>query len=163
MFTLSLGKGIRIVMIGVLCKDNEKDTVREFFELFKVPWQHYDDSRTYDICISTRNETKEINVKLLIIFSSRTNSFDEKLDTRPKCLGNNQVITVDDFAFPIYGELLTFQRNRTPLLKTRDTGQPVAIEIPNGESKVVRVGYDLFQELSLLLSDKHDEKYAIQF
>jgi hypothetical protein len=30
-------------MIGVCCKENEKDIVREFPELFKTPWQLYEE------------------------------------------------------------------------------------------------------------------------
>ena len=36
-------------MIGVIADSAEQDVVREFFELFKTPWEFYRRDRRYDV------------------------------------------------------------------------------------------------------------------
>jgi hypothetical protein len=39
------------MMIGVLSAPSEHPAVREFFELFKTPWEFYARDRTYDVVL----------------------------------------------------------------------------------------------------------------
>jgi len=38
-------------VIGVVAKEAEHPVVREFFELFKTPWEFYDSNRDYDVVL----------------------------------------------------------------------------------------------------------------
>ena len=40
-------------MIGVISKDRQKPPIKEFFELFKTPWETIKESKIYDVIITT--------------------------------------------------------------------------------------------------------------
>src|SRR5262245_30179578 len=40
-------------MIGVACSPSEEPVVREFFELFKTPWEFYRSGRPYRVILCT--------------------------------------------------------------------------------------------------------------
>ena len=40
-------------MIGVIAKQNEMKIIKEFFELFKTPWEYYQDHHCYDTVLTT--------------------------------------------------------------------------------------------------------------
>jgi hypothetical protein len=48
-------------MIGVIANPSEHDGVREFFELFKTPWDLWRDDREYDVllCVGDGSTNKE--------------------------------------------------------------------------------------------------------
>ena len=65
-------------MIGVISKASEEDTVKEFFELFKTPWEFYKENNTYDAVLITCDPQFEVAAKLLVIYGSQENSFDRR-------------------------------------------------------------------------------------
>jgi hypothetical protein len=140
-------------MIGVYSGEAEKRIVQEFFELFKTPWEFFDPSKLYDVVISTRDEMPEIRASLVIIYSSNPVLFDvvEKITAQPivcKNLSDHNAI-----CFPIYGDILSFPGCSEPLIYSELDSGVVAFEILQTQRKVVRVGFDLFNEVAFLLSE----------
>ena len=55
-------------MIGVVYKSHEQAAAREFFELFKTPWEPYDRSHHYDVALSTSQDIPaDTAAKLIVI------------------------------------------------------------------------------------------------
>lgn len=139
-------------MIGVYCSEAEKIIVQEFFELFKTPWEFFNSSTIYDVFISTQHEMPEVSAGLIIIYSSSPVRFDvaEAIRTRPTTCKN--LSDHNETLFPVYGDLLSFQGRTVPLLYSEPGSEVIAIEILQPLRKVIRVGFNLFQEVAFLLS-----------
>ena len=146
-------------MIGVIARDQEKESVEEFFELFKTPWEYYKDGCSYDVVLTTGDDIEGIDAKLVIIYGSEIKKMDnEDNPPIPTFLkggegGFNRVLLGEDF-LPIYGKMATFASSDKVLLRINKTNEAVGIEIENNDvnRRVFRIGYDLFQEIAYLLT-----------
>lgn len=147
-------------MIGVISKKNEEEIVREFFQLFKVPWEFYTSNRLYDVVLSTRNDIPDLSAKLVAIYSSETGRFDSDKGITTGFRYRNVTLECDDIEFPIYGNILNFDVSFKPIVRVKDTSRPTGLEIDGPNGKILRIGYDLFQEVSFLLSSGQPTEYA---
>ena len=57
-------------MIGVAANPSEWDTVREFFELFKTPWEPAVAGQPYRVVVSTVGLPSGVETDLLIAYGS---------------------------------------------------------------------------------------------
>ena len=53
---------------------------------------------------------------------------------------------------PIYGQLATFSAKEGQLLSDEATREPAAYAVRRGDTTIVRVGYNLFEEVRFLLT-----------
>jgi len=60
----------RLIMIGVLAKDNEREVVAEFFELFKTPWEFYRPDHAYDVVLCTNSKVPLVDAKVVIQYGA---------------------------------------------------------------------------------------------
>ena len=65
-------------MIGVIAREKQAPAAREFFELFKTPWEFYRESRTYDILLITENPKTLPHARLIFLFGPEKKHFDEE-------------------------------------------------------------------------------------
>ena len=71
-------------MIGVIAKQEQVTIVEEFFELFKTPWEHYEEGRNYDAIISTTGEVPDAHdAKLLVLFGAERQAADVRYGIAP--------------------------------------------------------------------------------
>ena len=54
-------------MIGVIARADEHAWVREFFELFKTPWEFHRAARSYDVVLCADGAAREPGAKLVLI------------------------------------------------------------------------------------------------
>ena len=138
-------------MIGVIGKPGQAALVEEFFELFKTPWEFYRRGRTYDVVVSTADELPHPVPRLFVSYGSSCK------DSDPVRIVSDQhhsggVIARRDGHLPIYAGLLTFNLDGDATgCVTADVGV-VGIGCEVDDSAVLRVGYDLFEEMRFLLS-----------
>jgi len=139
-------------LIGVISREDEIDAVKEFFELFKTPWKFYKDGEPYEVVLSTRSAPENIKSKLLVIYGSDEKKFDEENSIVHRYQRRNQVIENSSEEFPVFSSISVFDGRGQPVLKLKETGDTVGLAILRGSQKVVRVGFNLFEEISFLLS-----------
>ena len=139
-------------MIGVIPRAGEAAVVEEFFQLFKTPWELFQEGRTYDVVIATADELPAMEARLLLLFESETRRDDSRRNINTQTKHSGAVVRHRDAQIPIYGSVLTFDKSSagTRCLET-DHGA-AGIKIESGTRTVLRVGYDLFQEIKWLLS-----------
>jgi hypothetical protein len=140
-------------MIAVVANPSEEVAVREFFELFKTPWEFYEPQRKYDVLLCAGAGNFDENAaKLVLIYSGRKLPLDDAERVQVAEGGNDAcTFPYQGFAVPIYGDHLFFRDN---------TGDLPARELPNSViyrpqalgREVVRIGYDLFAEVRALLT-----------
>ena len=140
-------------MIGVLSRVGQAAAVEEFFELFKTPWEFYQEGRQYDVVVATADEIPEFNTRLLLLYGSQTKSNDVRNGFTAHSRNTGGSLNYHGIALPIYGESVKFEQ--------RGSGSPCVQAGPGivglraataGGAAVVRLGYDLFQEAQFLFS-----------
>ena len=140
-------------MIGVIAGKAETDTAKEFFELFKTPWEFYRHNQSYDIILSTKNDLPEIDAKLVILYSSEKTRWDGSNGIIIQSSYQNAAVTDDIYEIPVYGKLSTFETLGLPLIKLQENSQVVGQLIENSNTVFVRIGFDLFKEVQYLLRE----------
>ena len=146
-------------MIGVLCSDGEREIAREFFELFKTPWEFCASGRDYEVVVSTLQGTPELNTKLIVIYSSAPTQLDICIGIDVDSAECNQLTDYNGRSIPIYGMLASFDGQGQPLIRNKSEVIVTELFAPNG--KIVRAGYDLFKEVAFLLSDGQSVENAL--
>jgi len=103
-------------LIGIIAKKTEKEIVQEFFELFKTPWEFYNQNRYYDVVISTGDYSPNIETKLLIIYGSGVTQYDidNNIITGPK--KKEVMIEYNDCIAPIFKKIITFDDSYKSIL-----------------------------------------------
>jgi len=151
-------------LIGIISETFEKGIVEEFFELFKTPWEFYHENRCYDVVIATRDYFFNIKTKLLFIYGSNKTQYDVENNI---VIGSNKkgaTLEYEDLQLPIYNKVSTFADSSSSMLRIKGTKGTVSIDAGvkiNGKNKkIIRIGYDLFQEIYFLLSSGQPAEYA---
>jgi hypothetical protein len=147
-------------LIGVIAKKAEEEIVKEFFELFKTPWEFYRKGCSYDVILTTEDDIGELNVKLVIVYGSNEKGFDREHNFKTINRKKSPVLEHKEHYFPIYGNVLIFDGAVSSVLRVKETTDAAGIEISINDKKILRVGFDLFQEINFLLSSGQPAEYA---
>ena len=139
-------------MIGVVSNPNQSAVVKEFFELFKTPWEFYCPAQVYDVVLVSADQVPEVKAKLLIVCGAGTKSIDARIGTVAGERQHGAILSDENLTLPVFGCL-------QKLAKTNDgtalvmTGTEIAgVKIKAGNCTVIRLGYDLFDEVQVLLT-----------
>src|SRR5262249_12172921 len=140
-------------MIGVITTRARENAVREFFELFKTPWEFYHDGRPYQVLLSDRSDCGENPASITIIFAGSLPCDSATPDLHawaPRAEG--RFLVHGSARIPIYGNTTTFPGKQTECLTDAESQEPAAyVEQSNGRT-TIRLGYDLFREVEFLLT-----------
>jgi hypothetical protein len=148
-------------MIGILCKDSEKEAAREFFELFKTPWEFLVRGRQYDVVLSTLSEVPALHSCLFILYSSTPTYFDDQKGIALEPPVSSHLINQKGIDLPIYGRNAILNSQGQAILYDQSNRQAVAIKFLDTHAESLRVGYDLFHEVRVLLSEGQTNKNAL--
>ncbi len=142
-------------MIGVIAQDSEAAAVGEFFELFKTPWEYWRPGRPYDVVLCTNGEYPEFfQGQLLMLYSGRRLPSDPESSAEEPKVGRARLLRYKDYEIPVYGNCVVFPHDDTALLVETESSRPAAFhpKQEKGKGKILRVGYDLFEEFHFLLN-----------
>ena len=139
-------------VIGVIADASEEEVVREFFELFKTPWEFYRTDRCYEVLLCTRDCGFDGTAKLVLLYAGRKTHFDTEHDTRlAHQRSHSCVLLYEGNRIPIYGGTVTFSEMGT-LLRDELSLQCAAHVTRYRGMVLARIGYDLFGEIRRLLT-----------
>ena len=148
-------------MIGVIASAREHAAVREFFELFKTPWEFYQSDRRYQVLLCTECGDFPVSAaKLVLIYSGREISFDAKEKIEVASHRSTGMLSREGVRIPLYGDCLTFQEPGEGLLVEEESNRAAIQRYQSRGGAVVRVGYDLFGEVGTLLTVGQPLAYA---
>jgi len=140
-------------MIGVIVDPAEQDVVREFFELFKTPWEFYRNDQRYEVVLCTGADQANGPAKLLLLYAGRKTQFDDENNVQTEyARSDNKILSYRGDQFPIYGDIITFLEKDSQLLVDETQKQCVAYLDRCGDKSFARIGYDLFGEVRRLLT-----------
>jgi hypothetical protein len=140
-------------MIGVVADPVDQGVVREFFELFKTPWEFYRSDRHYDVLLCTKDGQIDGTAKLVLLYSGREIHFDD--GQRVQSGGQHRqtrILFYQGNRIPIYGNTITFPGKESGLVADEESQECAAYFQRSKERVVVRIGYDLFREIRTLLT-----------
>lgn len=146
-------------MIGVIARDEQRATVEEFFELFKTPWEPYRERGAYDVLLTTDPAATVPPAKMILAFCPERMLLDDRHGIRIHSTEEGGEIEWGDSALPVYGKLAMFTTTGERFLSRRE-GEPIAVAIDLPESRILRLGYDLFGEVDHLLRKGQPVKHA---
>jgi hypothetical protein len=140
-------------MIGIIADSADHVVVREFFELFKTPWEFFRADRKYDILLCDADAALDKTSKLMLLYGGKKTAFDEEQKVQTRCLeGNTHFFSHRGNQIPIYGNCLTFPEIQNDLLVEEGSRECSAYLDESAERVVARIGYDLFSEVRTLLT-----------
>lgn len=147
-------------MIGVLADKADLPAVREFFELFKTPWELYRSGRPYEVLISSGAELPETSATLVFVYAGKRTPFDQARNLEMHSPSCARILSYKGDRVPIYGSSVTFRGAGPHALVDEINQDPAALEIASDNGICVRVGFDLFQEVRHLLTTGQPKAYA---
>jgi hypothetical protein len=139
-------------MIGVVASDAERTVICEFFELLKTPWEFYDSDSQYDVLICSNALFRKSSAKLVLVYGTDQRTFDQENGIEIRSRFSNTVLSYKNDRIPIYRDCLTFQSATGHSLVDNQTREPVLLEIASSGQTLVRIGFDLFEEVRYLLT-----------
>jgi hypothetical protein len=148
-------------LIAVLSSADDAPAVEEFFQLFKTPWEYYQPDREYDIVLVTSERVPELAARLLLVYSSGTTTIDRPNGIRVTSRQCGATVHVGGTPVPIYGSLTTFDGDRANAIAlTTTSGSIAGVRVDSARGCTIRLGYDLFTEVKLLLSVGQPTEHA---
>jgi hypothetical protein len=139
-------------LIGVLAKAGQAAVVEEFFELFKTPWEWYRSGRTYDVVVATTDKVIEPRPRLLILYSAEPMNLDGEIGLAARNREHGATLKQGNNRFPVYGDLLAFSEDGNGVQCVVTESGAAGVKVEASDSRVIRLGYDLFEEVRFLLS-----------
>jgi hypothetical protein len=146
-------------MIGVAAPAEDMDVAREFFELFKTPWEPAVPGRRYPVVLSTIGNPGTLDPDLLVLYGSSETDTDRASGAVLESASGPSEVTFDGSSFPVYGSFASFRGHRLPGLVGCRTGA-VDYRHRSPAGATWRVGYDLFHEVRHLLTKGQPDEYA---
>jgi hypothetical protein len=148
-------------VIGVISKADQKAVVEEFFELFKTPWEFYRPGRKYDVVLSTTDDESQVDAKVVISFGAtpKRSDFLSGIITRQQSKDGS--LKYHDVAIPIYTQLSILESTDEDIALISVAEGVVGIRQQSARGSVlIRLGYDLFEEVRFLLCVGQPVEYA---
>jgi hypothetical protein len=140
-------------MIGVIADPAEADVVREFFELFKTPWEFYRRDQRYDVLLCAGDWPIEGTAKLIVLYAGRKTRLDHQQNIQTaRSSSDARNLSYGQRRIPTYGDFTTFAEAGNALLTVEDSAECVAFVNESNDRLVARIGYDLFSEVRTLLT-----------
>jgi hypothetical protein len=149
-----------VAVIGVICKPNEVAIAEEFFQLFKTPWQHFQDGKQYDVVVATEDRLPRIAPRLLVVYGSQRSDIDSRLDISGCAAAGPAVWEYDGGDLPIYGNGLAFASSSMCVQVVRSQIGITGYFSRADGLQILRLGYDLFYEIRILLSSGQPTQWA---
>jgi hypothetical protein len=147
-------------MIGVVANEAERSNVVEFFELFKTPWEFWRPGIQYDVLLCSNSMAPENGARLLLLYGSQQQEFERYHGIKTRSLHGPDFVSFRRDRIPIYGNCLLFGDQDNKVLLHDKTNSAAAISATSGTQAVVRLGFNLFEEIRHLLTNGQPAELA---
>ena len=145
-------------MIGIATNPENRDTVREFFELFKTAWEFYRSGEEYDAVICCGVNPPSVRASLVIVYSADELNFDRQHQLQVRRQNSGSAASYRGWFLPVYSGLASIENRHDPIQGRTRFSLARAVEI--GNQFFVRLGYDLLCEVCHLLRDGQPVQFA---
>jgi len=147
-------------MIGVVSNEAEYPAVVEFFELFKTPWEFYRPGVRYDVLLCSNSPVPENNARLLLIYGAQQQTFELDRGIKTRFAPEPNTVYFRGERLPIYGGCRLFDARSSEFLTHEGTKSAVAVSMASDTQTIVRLGFDLFEEVRHLFTLGQPAEFA---
>jgi len=147
-------------LIGVIARPDQVEVVEEFFELFKTAWEYHRPGRVYDVVVATADEIPQVRARLVVAYGPRTKNLDAWVGIAGRERHRGAWLSEGETGLPIYGELSTFAAGANRSCCVTRNREIAGVVAGSPDSIVIRLGYDLFDEVRFLLSSGQPVEHA---
>ncbi len=147
-------------MIGVVANEREHSVVREFFELFKTPWEFYRPGAYYEVLLCSNGLVPENSARLLLVYGAERKAFDDDRHLGTESVLGRGVVSFHGERMPIYGGCLLFDGDWLELLVHEATRRPAGVRLASDVQVALRLGFDLFGEVGHVLTVGQPAEFA---
>ena len=147
-------------MIGVSVRPAEKNAAREFFELCKTPWEFCQLGRSYEIVLCTLEPAVFEVSRLVVIFNAPVQNVGTRGEVTTRSHQAGMVVSYGEKRLPIYGPATTFPQSSLCLAVDEISHESTVHAHRDDSTTVVRIGYNLFDEIRYLLSTGQPATHA---
>lgn len=138
-------------MIGVAARPGELQAVREFFELFKTPWEPLVPGKPYQVVLIADGQTEPRGAALALIYGAGEHPGDRRHQLTVSPLDGPLTARWNRCEVPLYTGAAALRGVQRASLTTSD-GRPLDCARTINGRVVRRIGVNLFQEVARLLS-----------
>jgi hypothetical protein len=150
-------------MIGLAAAPDDMDIAREFFELFKTPWEPAVPERVYPVVLSAGVPIDDLRARVFVVYGSDEHPAD-RMAGRPAIRDHGPLdVRWGASTFPIYRGAALFEAAAEPptITLAANPAAPLAYHRRIADAVVCRIGYDLFAEIRSLLRDGQPAVHAL--
>ena len=139
-------------MIRVAVHPDRRDAAAEFFELFKTAWGWHAPKTPCTVLLTDGSAPPDAAADVTLLFSPEHQEGDPPSDgAQTSSVDGCRVQGVNGMELPVYTSCRFFRHAEEPLLTDGSGRILVCKETVNGR-RILRAGYDLFDEIAYLLS-----------
>jgi hypothetical protein len=142
-------------MIGVVANPTDHDVVREFFELFKTPWEFYRNRRRYEVVLCAGAAPPAgVHADLLLVYGAERQATDAEASVQIDGERSSTMLAYRGRRISLSGRALTFRADHPDGIGLTDdaSGAPAACGTRCGDRALIRIGYSLFDEIRTALT-----------
>jgi hypothetical protein len=147
-------------MIGVIAKPDQATTVEEFFQLFKTPWEAWRADRPYDVIIASSIDVPDVSASLLIICGAEDKPSDPNFGIAASSVFPQARLDHRGTILPLFRGTMTFDADSDSALCFIEEDRIAGLRLRFPGMTVLRLGYDLFQEIGHLLTTGQPLEWA---
>jgi len=142
-------------MIGVLVDPAQRDAAREFFELFKTPWEFYEEHHQYDVLLCVGGALpRPATKKLTVLYGAQPTEWDEQSGNMiVRTCGGASLVQFGEDPLPLYGRSARFEVRGKVFLSGNSKEECAGFLQQSDTRSFARIGYDLFFEIQKLLTE----------
>ena len=137
-------------MIGVAASVEDLCVAKEFFELFKTPWEPAVPNKQYAVVLSTDGSIENLSAECFLVYHSSAQIVDREAGVAVEAVDGPTEVGWANTVFPIYGPAAFFATH-AGILKCGE--RTLDYRFSGAAGRIRRIGYDLFREVRALLTE----------
>jgi hypothetical protein len=145
-------------MIGILLRSFDKETIEEFFQLFKTPWGFFEEGQNYQVIISDDRDAVQLKAQMVIILDEETKGKDV-LNKNTGYRETVELLKVGNDTFPVYTGVKTTKGGST-VVQVVSSGLPVGNRIQHDKKSILYLGYNFFSEFRYIMNEGQPISFA---
>ena len=140
-------------MIGVIASASQATVVCEFFQLFKTSWEWYQAGKRYEILLCTGECIVPAQAAgRVLIYAGQPVALDAEQGNIISSTRRGRMLMCRGNPLPVYGDCLTFL-DGSDIVRDESERCPALYLRKVADGSYARVGYDLFEEIRMLLAE----------
>ncbi len=143
-----------------MASEADRPALREFFELFKTPWEFHEPGRSYVVLLVASGEVPPLTARLSVVYGGMATPLDTALGFATREQPGPAVLEYRGRGFPAYKGVCSVERGNDSILHATLSQTCVGARTTRNGTTVVRIGFGLCDEVRFLLTEGQPAEFA---